>query len=40
MSPIEEISGAEWRSLVSRLAHNQKVVGSNPTSRNQFKHES
>ena len=26
---------AAWSSLVARLAHNQEVVGSNPTVRNQ-----
>ena len=28
---------AAWSSLVARLAHNQEVVGSNPTVRNHNK---
>ena len=27
---------AAWSSLVARLAHNQEVVGSNPTVRNHY----
>jgi hypothetical protein len=33
VEPITYIAG--WSSLVARLAHNQEVVGSNPTLRNQ-----
>ena len=32
-------TGAGWSSLVARRAHNPKVVGSNPGSRNQFSFE-
>jgi hypothetical protein len=27
---------AEWRSGLSRLAHDQKIIGSNPICRNQL----
>ena len=31
-----KLNMAAWSSLVARLAHNQEVVGSNPTVRNHY----